>query len=228
MPGRGLGPFFLRPPTARRPANCQLLRELPVTEPQNLQTAHPGGSEMAVARRPGRLGQGQPEFETTRRSRPAPPPGAHVGPAPRPPQRRLSLPRPVRGSSPGARPPHARGVPRASPRPSPAASNPTARHPRRARPASHPQSSAARSPEPDPSARALYRLLAGRGGLRGNRGTGSPSEASQRRAVKPGTDPHPRFHWPVDSAERDTQLRGRDVLPLCFLQKKCEGKKQDS
>lgn len=53
-------------------------------------------------------------------------------------------------------------------------------------------------------------------------------EASQRRAVKPGTDPHLRFHWPVDSAERDTQLRGRDALPLCFLQKKCEGKEQDS
>lgn len=226
MPGRGLGPFFLRPPSARRPANCRLLRELPATEPQNLQTAHPGGSEAAEARQPGRLGQGQPEFEATRRSRPAPPPGAHVGPAPRPPQRHLGLPRPVRGSSPGARPPHARGAPRASPRPSPAASNPTARHPRRARPASHPQSSAARSPEPDPIARALYRLLAG--GLRGNRGTGSPSGNRTAASCKARNGSTPRFHWPVDSAERDTQLRGRDVLPLCFLQKKCESKERDS
>ncbi|XP_036023041.1 basic salivary proline-rich protein 2-like [Onychomys torridus] len=44
---------------------------------------------------PRRPGQGHPQF-VTRRSRPAPPPGALLGPAPPPPQGRLGLPRPAR------------------------------------------------------------------------------------------------------------------------------------
>lgn len=112
MPGRALRrPFFLRPPTARRPANCPLLREVPATEPQNLKTAHPGGAATAVARGPRRLGQGHAEF-AIRRSRPAPPPGALLGPAPQPPQSPAPGPPRARDSSPD--PPHARGAPRAS------------------------------------------------------------------------------------------------------------------
>jgi hypothetical protein len=157
QPGRALRrPLLLRPPSARRPANGPLLWEVPATEPQNLKTAHPGGGPGARTTRPrsSRVpGEEEPPGPTS-------PPGALLGLAPRPPQRRVCLPRPARPARPGPRlqppTPHARGAPRASPSPPPNAWNPTGHHPRRGKTASHPQLSAARSPEPDPNARAPY------------------------------------------------------------------------
>lgn len=162
-PSAWSGPQEASPPSSslgkaqgKRPAPPRGSRH-GVAKPQNGPLGRPGGPG---ARGPGRLGQGHPEF-LARRSRPAPPPlpgpprpRASAAPAPcQPPAPRQARPGPRLQS----RVPQARGAPRASPRPPPAAWNPTGRHPRRGRPTSHPQLSAARSPEPDPTARAPYR-----------------------------------------------------------------------
>lgn len=193
-------------------------------EPQNLKTAHPGGGPRARATRP-RSSRVPGEEEPPG---PASPSRALLGPAPRPPQRRVCLPRP-------ARPTPARGSsPRgpAGPRSPEGFSEAAARS---LEPHGPPPAPGQTRVSPAVIGRALARagpqcacaLPPGAAGSEEDAEVDRPPGTARRRAAKPGADPRPRPRGPCRGAPKARATPVAETFSLCVFFGKREGKEQD-